>query len=51
MPDARGLAILFYATDSIIDWVIGPKVNGGFVLPGMNVTNYNSTSSADAVRT
>lgn len=50
MPDARGLAILFYATDALIDLIIGPKANGDFVSRGMDATNYNSTSSADAVR-
>ena len=40
-PNPRGLAIMFYATNSVIDHVIGPEASDGLVLPGMNV---NSTS-------
>ena len=39
-----GLAIMFYATNSVIDHVIGPAANDGLVLSGMNVTLSNSTS-------
>ena len=35
---------MFYATYSFIDYVIGPKVNGDLVLPGMNVNDNDSMS-------